>query len=435
MGSASSKELVSSLGDPADGFTDAQLDQIWTHFAKRKGDEKSHLSQASFEKFEKKINKYNENKAADTRDRLALLENIFSNGHTMIVKPDAPGELQRPRVTQDKWLRANMTKGHCAEWKALDAEAREKDAKDKNPADCKASDSKTADSKTADSKAAAPALEPAAAQYNPHTAQATPAPEATAITAAGIDVLSTSNEASNVDVKGESHATPAPEATAITAAGIDVLPTSNEASNVDVKGESHGKENIAAAKIQAVQRGRSERKNPESKSNVAKKERKTLEESTAETEELVKEHRAAVDLHANKMRALFEESKQAHEAGDGARAKELSDQAKEEQKRMKEASMNAARAIFAAKNQDQPQGCIDLHGQQVAECLIIVEEQLTAAKAAAWPTLKIITGAGHHSGPGGVKIKPAVHDLLNKGGYSWATDADNVSGGSLTVTF
>lgn len=203
----------------------------------------------------------------------------------------------------------------------------------------------------------------------------------------------------------------------------------------DEKQHDDAREHEAAAKIQALQRGRIERADPHSKSNLARTDRKSLEETTAETEALVKQHRATVNEHADNMRKLFDESKQAHAAGDGARAKELSDQAKVEQKLMKDASMAAARAIFVGKNADQPQGCIDLHGQQVAECIIIVEEQLTAAQAAGWPTLKIITGAGHHSGPGGVKIKPAVHDLLKKGSYSWAEDTDNASGGSLTVTF
>jgi DNA-nicking Smr family endonuclease len=161
--------------------------------------------------------------------------------------------------------------------------------------------------------------------------------------------------------------------------------------------------------------------------------RKTLEEATAETEELWHKYREDVDRHGKLMHEYFDKAHKAHDDDDGAAAKEFSTKGKEEQRLMKEAQKKAAKAIFAAKNKEQPEGTIDLHGLLVAEAVHIVEDQLEDAKKKGWKELHIITGAGHHSGKGGPKIKPSVHKFLNEHKYKWETDESNKAGGSLTV--
>lgn len=47
---------------------------------------------------------------------------------------------------------------------------------------------------------------------------------------------------------------------------------------------------------------------------------------------------------------------------------------------MEEAGLRAARAIFAGKNESQPEGTIDLHGLHVKEAEMIVREELEKAK-------------------------------------------------------
>lgn len=163
--------------------------------------------------------------------------------------------------------------------------------------------------------------------------------------------------------------------------------------------------------------------------------RKTLEESTADTEALWKTHRAAVELHAKKMKEYFEQASKAHSENDGAKAKQLSTLGKEEQKLMHEAQRKAANAIFLGKNPDPHSGTIDLHGLQVDEAVLIVEEHLNYAQNHRFPQLRIITGAGHHSTPRGPAVKPAIQKLLKEKEYNWTEDSDNRSGGSLTVTF
>jgi DNA-nicking Smr family endonuclease len=171
----------------------------------------------------------------------------------------------------------------------------------------------------------------------------------------------------------------------------------------------------------------------QSRSTSPPEHRQTLEESTAKTEELWVKYRSVVEQHAQKMHELFDAASAAHKAGNGAQAKALSEQGHNEQAAMKKAQALAANAIFAAKNKDQPPGTIDLHGLLVNEALHIVDEQLRLAKSSQMAALRIIVGAGHHSGPGGPKIRPAVEQWLSSKNYRWHEDADNASHGSLTV--
>jgi hypothetical protein len=48
--------------------------------------------------------------------------------------------------------------------------------------------------------------------------------------------------------------------------------------------------------------------------------------------------------------------------------------------------------------------------------------------------LKIIIGAGHHSGKEGPKVGPAIKKLLDEAEYKWAMDETNASGGALIAT-
>lgn len=163
--------------------------------------------------------------------------------------------------------------------------------------------------------------------------------------------------------------------------------------------------------------------------------RLTLEESTAETEALYKKHRAEADEHAKLRAKYFDEASEAHKAGDGKRAKELSDKGKEEGRLMEEAGLRAARAIFEAKNKKQPKGTIDLHGLQVKEAELIVTEQIEQYKKEGAAELKIIIGAGHHSDAKGPKVGPAVKKMLTDNSTTWREDETNASGGAIIATF
>lgn len=162
--------------------------------------------------------------------------------------------------------------------------------------------------------------------------------------------------------------------------------------------------------------------------------RLTLEEATAETDALYKKYRAEVDKHAKLRTQYYDEASEAHKAGDGKRAKELSEKGKEEGRLMEEAGLKAARAIFDGKNKKQPEGVIDLHGLQVKDAEMIVTEQIEKAKKKGMAELKIIIGAGHHSDANGPKVGPAVKKLLSDNGTKWHEDNTNASGGAIIAT-
>jgi len=48
--------------------------------------------------------------------------------------------------------------------------------------------------------------------------------------------------------------------------------------------------------------------------------------------------------------------------------------------------------------------------------------------------LKVIIGAGHHSGPEGVKIGPAIKKMVEGKGLKWRLDDTNKSGGAIIVS-
>jgi DNA-nicking Smr family endonuclease len=153
------------------------------------------------------------------------------------------------------------------------------------------------------------------------------------------------------------------------------------------------------------------------------------------TDALYKKYRAEVDAHAKARSKYYDEAKAAHDAGDGAKAKELSAKGKEEGRLMEEASLKAARAIFKGKNKDQPEDTIDLHGQHVNEAKLIVQEEIEAARKKKLAELKIIIGAGHHSDKDGPKVGPAVKKMLEEElNIKWRNDETNASGGCIIAT-
>lgn len=69
------------------------------------------------------------------------------------------------------------------------------------------------------------------------------------------------------------------------------------------------------------------------------------------------------------MGQAFDAASEAYKSGDGARAKELSNEGKAHQRRKEELNDQAADWIFAENNRSQPRGSIDLHGLYVEEAI------------------------------------------------------------------
>ncbi|KNC78905.1 hypothetical protein SARC_08681 [Sphaeroforma arctica JP610] len=154
------------------------------------------------------------------------------------------------------------------------------------------------------------------------------------------------------------------------------------------------------------------------------------EEHSQDIEAEYKQLMAAVDEHAKKRGEYFDKSKAAHDKGDDAAAKELSNKGKEQGKLMEEAKRKASRAMFKKVNADHPEGTCDLHGQQVEPAMNLLESFIADMKAKGLKEVTIITGAGNHSDFHGPKIKPKVHEFLKKKGMPF----EEVNNGSVKAT-
>ncbi|KMU90622.1 smr domain-containing protein [Coccidioides immitis H538.4] len=85
---------------------------------------------------------------------------------------------------------------------------------------------------------------------------------------------------------------------------------------------------------------------------------------------------------AAKRSSCFERSQQAYAAGDGALAKELSEQGKAHGRKMEEYNRQASQFIFRENNANGrvPDDTIDLHGQFMEEAEDILEERIKYAQ-------------------------------------------------------
>lgn len=131
------------------------------------------------------------------------------------------------------------------------------------------------------------------------------------------------------------------------------------------------------------------------------------------TEGWYQKYQKAIDDHAKKRAEYFEQAKKAHDAGNGALAKELSEKGKKETELMEKAQEKAARAVFEKRNKDNGSDTIDLHGLQVEGALMLATEWFEKThKKTKGKEVNIITGKGNHSDANGPKILPAIEKLL-----------------------
>lgn len=100
----------------------------------------------------------------------------------------------------------------------------------------------------------------------------------------------------------------------------------------------------------------------------------------------------------------------AYERGDRAEAHRLSVASKAAAARADGAAAAAASAIYETANAGRGRGEVDLHGLTVREAVGVATRRLNALRPG--ERVRLITGAGRHSGPGGPKVRPAVEELL-----------------------
>ncbi|KAK6507275.1 hypothetical protein TWF481_005723 [Arthrobotrys musiformis] len=110
----------------------------------------------------------------------------------------------------------------------------------------------------------------------------------------------------------------------------------------------------------------------------------------------------------NRRHELIGQSREAYQNGDGALAKELSNQAKHHEANADNYNKQASEYIFRVNNANVEEDTIDLHGLFVEEAEEILATRIQAARRQHAKGLHVIVGKGIHSENHVQKIKPAV---------------------------
>ncbi|KAK5629742.1 hypothetical protein RRF57_005457 [Xylaria bambusicola] len=122
----------------------------------------------------------------------------------------------------------------------------------------------------------------------------------------------------------------------------------------------------------------------------------------------------------------FKESREAYNNGDGARAKQLSNEGKKHGKESDDLDKKASDKIFKANNPEYKEGSplevVDLHGQFVHEAVERVTDQIQTNQRHGLTHLHIIVGKGIHSVGHVQKLKPAIEDLCRNMGLHYEAE-------------
>jgi len=131
------------------------------------------------------------------------------------------------------------------------------------------------------------------------------------------------------------------------------------------------------------------------------------------------------------MARCFEQSHEAYAQGDGAGAKQLSNQGHEHRHKMESLNKQASDWIFVENNKDSNPGEIDLHGLYVKEAIAYTDSAIEQAKQRGDSDIHLIVGKGLHSQGGHAKIKPAIEELMQK--HQLVAELDPNNAGVLIV--
>ncbi|KAJ0386824.1 hypothetical protein COL922a_003598 [Colletotrichum nupharicola] len=144
---------------------------------------------------------------------------------------------------------------------------------------------------------------------------------------------------------------------------------------------------------------------------------------------------------ANKRNQCFERSQQAYQSGDGAAAKELSNEGKRHAQKMEDYNRQASEYIFRENNAAGrvTGSCIDLHGQFVEEAERMLEQRIRADRDRGQEHLHAIVGKGNHSTGHVQKLKPRIEGLCRELGLKYSTEENagriyiNLQGNDATM--
>ncbi|KAI0448168.1 hypothetical protein F4803DRAFT_496940 [Xylaria telfairii] len=137
-------------------------------------------------------------------------------------------------------------------------------------------------------------------------------------------------------------------------------------------------------------------------------------------------------------KSCMQRAHEAYERGDGAAAKQLSNEGKQHAAEADALFDKASKIIFKENNRNATADAIDLHGLYVAEAVKQVETRVREDRGAGKTHLHVIVGQGHHSVDHIQRIKPAIEQLCENLGLQYATEENagriyvNLQGGNIT---
>lgn len=164
-----------------------------------------------------------------------------------------------------------------------------------------------------------------------------------------------------------------------------------------------------------------------------------LNHSSTDTEAEYDRLRDLARQEAAKRSSCFDRAHQAYEAGDGARAHELSEEGKRHAAQMDAYNRQARDFIFRENNSEGrvASDTVDLHGLFVEEAEDVLEERIKVARSQGQTHLHVIVGKGNHSRNHVQKIKPRVEQVCRELGLQYATEENegriyvNLQGGAV----
>ncbi|KAK0461379.1 uncharacterized protein EV420DRAFT_1531765 [Desarmillaria tabescens] len=138
--------------------------------------------------------------------------------------------------------------------------------------------------------------------------------------------------------------------------------------------------------------------------------------------------RARAHEEGDEMTRCFSESQEAYSRGDGAAAKDLSNQGKIHKQKMEQLNKEASDRIF-----DSKPGEIDLHGLYVKEAIARTDTALEEAKRRGDSEIRLIVGKGLHSEGGTAKVRLAIEKRMRE--HQLVAELDPSNSGVLIVEF
>ncbi|KAF8135389.1 hypothetical protein EV363DRAFT_792374 [Boletus edulis] len=142
-------------------------------------------------------------------------------------------------------------------------------------------------------------------------------------------------------------------------------------------------------------------------------------------EEVYASLRARAKQEGDLMAQCYQQSKEAYERRDRARAKALSDEGKRHALKMETLNADASTTIFKENNRDRDACEVDLHGLFVKEAIVYSEKAVSSARQRGYSEIRLIVGQGNHSEKGIPRLKPALQEDMQMRGHHVEADPKN----------